>query len=78
MRQDQIDAQVFDLYDEYCHGHIDRRQFFERRCHQLRVQAGGGRLAQQRDQACLDLSGLRRPGKDLQPVARILHVRLTA
>ncbi|MGI9261522.1 MAG: dienelactone hydrolase family protein [Woeseiaceae bacterium] len=30
MRQDQIDAQVFDLYDEYCHGHIDRRQFFER------------------------------------------------
>ena len=30
MRQDQIDDQVFDLYDEYCHGHIDRRQFFER------------------------------------------------
>ena len=30
MRQDQIDDRVFDLYDEYCHGHIDRRQFFER------------------------------------------------
>lgn len=30
MRQDQIDARVFDLYDEYCHGFIDRRQFFER------------------------------------------------
>ena len=30
MRQDQIDDKVFDLYDEYCHGHIDRRQFFAR------------------------------------------------
>lgn len=30
MRQDQIDDHVFDLYDEYCHGHIDRRQFFAR------------------------------------------------
>ena len=30
MRQDQIDDQVFDLYDEYCDGHIDRRQLFER------------------------------------------------
>ena len=30
MRQDEIDSQVFDLYDEYCHGRIDRRQFFER------------------------------------------------
>ena len=30
MRQEQIDDQVFDLYDEYCHGHIDRREFFER------------------------------------------------
>lgn len=30
MNQVQIDAQVFDLYDEYCHGHIDRRTFFER------------------------------------------------
>jgi len=30
MRQDQIDDQVFELYDEYCHGHIDRREFFRR------------------------------------------------
>ena len=30
MKQQEIDAQVFELYDEYCHGHIDRRQFFER------------------------------------------------
>lgn len=30
MRQQDIDDQVFELYDEYCHGHIDRRQFFER------------------------------------------------
>jgi len=30
MDQSQIDDQVFDLYDEYCHGKIDRRQFFER------------------------------------------------
>jgi len=30
MDQNQIDDQVFDLYDEYCHGKIDRRQFFER------------------------------------------------
>ena len=30
MRQDEIDDQVFELYDEYCHGHIDRREFFKR------------------------------------------------
>lgn len=30
MKQHQIDDQVFDLYDEYCHGKINRRQFFER------------------------------------------------
>ncbi len=30
MDQNEIDEQVFDLYDEYCHGKIDRRQFFER------------------------------------------------
>ena len=33
MRQEDIDDQVFDLYDEYCHGKIDRRQFFERAAH---------------------------------------------
>ncbi len=30
MKQHEIDDQVFELYDEYCHGQIDRRQFFER------------------------------------------------
>jgi carboxymethylenebutenolidase len=25
-----IDQRVFDLYDEYCHGHIDRREFLAR------------------------------------------------
>jgi len=26
----EIDQRVFDLYDEYCHGHIDRREFLLR------------------------------------------------
>jgi carboxymethylenebutenolidase len=26
----EIDQRVFDLYDEYCHGHIDRREFLRR------------------------------------------------
>ena len=30
MSDDDIDLRVFHLYDEYCHGHINRRQFFER------------------------------------------------
>ncbi|MEE4204451.1 MAG: dienelactone hydrolase family protein [Halieaceae bacterium] len=30
MRQQDIDDQVFELYDEYCHGYIDRREFFRR------------------------------------------------
>lgn len=30
MKQDQIDDQVFELYDEYCHGRMDRRDFLER------------------------------------------------
>lgn len=30
MTKDKIDDRVYDLYDEYCHGFIDRRQFFER------------------------------------------------
>lgn len=30
MRQDEIDDKVYELYDEYCHGHIDRREFFKR------------------------------------------------
>ena len=28
--QQQIDQRVFDLYDEYCHGKIDRRAFLQR------------------------------------------------
>ena len=28
--QQEIDQQVFDLYDEYCHGRIDRREFLAR------------------------------------------------
>lgn len=28
--QAEIDQRVFDLYDEYCHGRIDRREFFAR------------------------------------------------
>ena len=30
MSKQDINAQIYDLYDEYCHGRIDRRQFFER------------------------------------------------
>jgi carboxymethylenebutenolidase len=30
MSKAPIDDQIYDLYDEYCHGRIDRRQFFER------------------------------------------------
>jgi carboxymethylenebutenolidase len=28
--QPEIDQQVFDLYDEYCHGRMDRREFLKR------------------------------------------------
>ena len=30
LTQIEIDQRVFDLYDEYCHGHIDRREFLSR------------------------------------------------
>ena len=30
INQAEIDPQVFDLYDEYCHGRIDRREFLRR------------------------------------------------
>ena len=30
LTQGEIDARVFELYDEYCHGHIDRREFLHR------------------------------------------------
>ncbi len=29
-KQPEIDPRVFDLYDEYCHGRIDRREFLKR------------------------------------------------
>ena len=38
-----IDDDLFDLYDEYCHGNIDRREFF-RRAGQLTV-AGASAIA---------------------------------
>jgi len=30
LTQSEIDQRVFDLYDEYCHGRIDRREFLQR------------------------------------------------
>src|SRR2546428_13682268 len=30
LTQSEIDERVFDLYDEYCHGRIDRREFLHR------------------------------------------------
>jgi carboxymethylenebutenolidase len=30
MTKQEIEQQIFDLYDEYCHGFIDRREFFRR------------------------------------------------
>jgi len=30
VKANQIDQRVFDLYDDYCHGRIERRQFFAR------------------------------------------------
>ena len=30
LTQSEIDQRVFDLYDEYCHGRIDRREFLNR------------------------------------------------
>lgn len=39
----QIDQRIFDLYDEYCHGGIDRREFLRR---SALVVAGGLAMAQ--------------------------------
>src|SRR4051812_16264487 len=41
-QHDWIDQRVFDLYDEYCHGRIDRRTFLK----QSAVVAGGLAMAQ--------------------------------
>jgi carboxymethylenebutenolidase len=39
--QAEIDQQVFDLYDEYCHGRFDRREFLSRAA-SLTVAVGSG------------------------------------
>ncbi len=46
MKANEIDSRVFDFYDDYCHGRIDRRQFFARAA-ALTV-AGGSALAMAR------------------------------
>src|SRR6476619_7137313 len=43
LTQSEIDQRVFDLYDEYCHGYIDRREFLLRAA---AVTAGGLAMAQ--------------------------------
>src|SRR5882672_1653707 len=43
LTQIEIDQRVFDLYDEYCHGHIDRREFLARAA---AVTIGGLAMAQ--------------------------------
>ncbi|MXP65352.1 dienelactone hydrolase family protein [Roseomonas sp. M0104] len=43
LTQGEIDQRVFDLYDEYCHGRIDRRTFLQRAA---AVTAGGMAMAQ--------------------------------
>src|SRR5437762_1056059 len=42
LTQGEIDQRVFDLYDEYCHGGIDRREFLKRAA----LIAGGLAMAQ--------------------------------
>jgi len=42
LTQTWIDQRIFDLYDEYCHGHIDRREFLARAA----LVAGGLVMAQ--------------------------------
>jgi carboxymethylenebutenolidase len=46
MTQLEIDQRVFDLYDEYCHGHLDRREFLSRAA-ALTVVGGSGLLMAQ-------------------------------
>jgi carboxymethylenebutenolidase len=43
LTQNEIDQSVIDLYDEYCHGRIDRREFLQRAA---AVTAGGLAMAQ--------------------------------
>ena len=41
--QQEIDQRIFDLYDEYCHGRIDRRAFLQQAA---AVTVGGLAMAQ--------------------------------
>ena len=43
LTQAEIDQRVFDLYDEYCHGRIDRREFLQQA---VAVTVGGLAMAQ--------------------------------
>src|SRR5438034_3062121 len=43
LTQSEIDRRVFDLYDEYCHGRIDRREFLQK---SAAVTVGGLAMAQ--------------------------------
>ena len=43
LTQVEIDQRVFDLYDEYCHGRMDRRQFLQQAA---AVTVGGLAMAQ--------------------------------
>ncbi len=44
--QQEIDQRVFDLYDEYCHGRIDRREFLSRAASLALVGGSGLAMAQ--------------------------------
>jgi carboxymethylenebutenolidase len=43
LTQAEIDRRIFDLYDEYCHGRIDRREFLQR---SAAITIGGLAMAQ--------------------------------
>jgi carboxymethylenebutenolidase len=43
LTQIEIDQRLFDLYDEYCHGRMDRREFLTK---SAAVTAGGLAMAQ--------------------------------
>ena len=44
MDKDQIDPRIYDLYDEYCHSTMERREFF-RRAAAVTIIGGGSALA---------------------------------
>jgi carboxymethylenebutenolidase len=44
--QAEIDQRVFDLYDEYCHGHLDRREFLSRAAALTLIAGSGLAMAQ--------------------------------